>query len=82
MTRWKTSNLRFVNLALFKILERIIVLSVKSAKQKWKELPTKPNKQKIIKWKLKLDEIGAVKKKKLNIWSCRDNLKEDIINEI
>ena len=44
---------------------------------------TNENKQteQIIKRKLKLDEIESVKKQKLNIESCIDNLKEGIINE-
>ena len=44
---------------------------------------TNENKQteQTIKRKLKLDEIESVKKQKLNIESCIDNLKEGIINE-
>ena len=44
---------------------------------------TNKNKQteQTIKRKLKLDEIESVKKQKLNIESCIDNLKEGIINE-
>ena len=39
-------------------------------------------KEKNIKQKLKMDEIETVKKKKLNVKSCMDNLKEAIINEM
>ena len=54
--------------------------------QKYKtemERITNENKQteQTIKQKLKLDEIESVKKQKLNIESCIDNLKEGIINE-
>ena len=55
------------------------------AYQKYKakmERITNENKQteQTIKRKLKLDEIESVKKQKLNIEGCIDNLKEGIIN--
>lgn len=39
-------------------------------------------KEKNIRQKLKMDEIETVEKKKLNVKSCMDNLKEGIINEM
>ena len=39
-------------------------------------------KEKNIRQKLKMDKIETVEKKKLNVKSCMDNLKEGIINEM